>query len=62
VFATAAALASPTIGFLLACRVLQAATSAGIIVTRAVISDTGGSAPVGARLAHLTMGMTWRQC
>ncbi len=57
-FGTLAATFAPTIEALLACRLLQAFSAAGMVISRAVIRDTVEAARAASRIATVTMGMT----
>lgn len=58
IVATAAAIVAPNVQVLLVCRVLQAFSAAGIVLSRAVIGDTVGAAGAASRIGYVTMGMT----
>ncbi|MBL8580789.1 MAG: MFS transporter, partial [Rhizobiaceae bacterium] len=49
---------APTIEILLACRLLQAFSAAGMVISRAVIRDTVDAARAASRIGYVTMGMT----
>ncbi len=55
---TLAAAFAPTIEILLACRLLQAFSAAGMVVSRAIIRDTVDAALAASRIGYVTMGMT----
>jgi MFS transporter, DHA1 family, multidrug resistance protein len=57
VIASAAAVLSPNIEFLLACRVVQAVSVAGQVVSRAVIRDTFPAQAAASRLGYITMAI-----
>ncbi len=54
---TLAAIFAPTIELLLACRVLQAFSAAGMVLSRAVIRDTVHADEAASRIGYVTMGM-----
>lgn len=58
IVATTAAMSAPTIEFLLACRVLQAFSAAGMVIARAIVRDTVGADLAASRIGYITMGMT----
>src|SRR5690606_156203 len=55
---TIAAVYAPTIEALLACRVLQAFSAAGLVLSRAIVRDTVGADEAASRIGYITMGMT----
>jgi len=55
---TFAAAYAPTIEALLACRVLQAFSASGMVLSRAIIRDTVTSDEAASRIGYVTMGMT----
>lgn len=55
---TLAALYAPTIELLLVCRVLQAFSAAGIVLSRAVVRDMVGADEAASKIGYITMGMT----
>jgi DHA1 family bicyclomycin/chloramphenicol resistance-like MFS transporter len=55
---TVAATFAPTIEILLACRLLQAFSAAGMVISRAIIRDTVDAALAASRIGYVTMGMT----
>jgi DHA1 family bicyclomycin/chloramphenicol resistance-like MFS transporter len=57
VLATVGALLAPSVGVFLACRMMQAAVVAGIVLSRAVVRDTVGQAESASRIGYITMGM-----
>jgi MFS transporter, DHA1 family, multidrug resistance protein len=57
ILATAAALYATRIEFLLACRVLQAFSAAGMVLSRAIIRDTVGPDEAASKIGYVTMGM-----
>lgn len=54
---TLAATFAPTIEILLACRILQAFSAAGMVLGRAIIRDTVGPDEAAGRIGYVTMGM-----
>ena len=54
---TFAALHAPTIELLLVCRVVQAASAAGMVLSRAIIRDTVGPNEAASKIGYVTMGM-----
>jgi len=54
---TVGALLSPTIELMLACRVLQACSAAGMVISRAIVRDTVTANEAASRLGYITMGM-----
>jgi MFS transporter, DHA1 family, multidrug resistance protein len=57
-FGTLAAIFAPTIEILLACRILQAFSAAGMVLSRAIIRDTVGPDQAASKIGYVTMGMT----
>lgn len=55
---TIAAIYAPTIEVFLACRVLQAFSAAGMVLSRAVIRDTVGPNEAASKIGYVTMGMS----
>ncbi|MDQ2634626.1 MAG: multidrug effflux MFS transporter [Pseudomonadota bacterium] len=55
---TLAAVYAPTVEALLACRLLQAFSSAGMVIARAVVRDTVGTAEAASQIGYITMGMS----
>ena len=55
---TLAAVYAPTVEALLACRLLQAFSSAGMVISRAVVRDTVGTAEAASQIGYITMGMS----
>lgn len=55
---TMAAAFAPTIEILLACRLLQAFSAAGMVISRAIIRDTVDATRAASRIGYVTMGMT----
>lgn len=56
---TLAAIFAPTIEALLACRLLQAFSAAGMVLGRAVVRDTVGADEAASRIGYITMGMAF---
>lgn len=56
--ATLAAIYAPTIELLLACRLVQAFSAAGMVLARAVVRDTVGTAEAASKIGYITMGMS----
>lgn len=54
---TVAALYAPTIELLLACRLLQSFSAAGMVLARAVVRDTVDAAQAASKIGYITMGM-----
>lgn len=54
---TIAAIYAPTIEVLLACRLLQAFSAAGIVLSRAIVRDTVDSSEAASMIGYVTMGM-----
>lgn len=54
---TVAAIFAPTIEILLACRVLQAFSAAGVVLSRAIVRDTVDTTEAASRIGYVTMGM-----
>lgn len=55
---TLAAVHAPTVEVLLACRLLQAFSSAGMVISRAVVRDTVSTAEAASQIGYITMGMS----
>lgn len=55
---TVASIYAPNVETFLACRVLQAFASAGLVISRAVVRDTVGTAEAASRIGYITMGMS----
>jgi len=55
---TVASIFAPNVETFLACRVLQAFSSAGLVISRAVVRDTVGTAEAASRIGYITMGMS----
>ena len=55
---TLAAVYAPTVEVLLACRLLQAFSSAGMVISRAVVRDTVRTAEAASQIGYITMGMS----
>ncbi|WP_048648727.1 multidrug effflux MFS transporter [Nitratireductor soli] len=58
ILSTIAALAAPNITVFLVCRVLQAFSAAGMVLSRAIVRDTVGADEAASRIGYITMGMT----
>ncbi|MCT9000096.1 multidrug effflux MFS transporter [Chelativorans intermedius] len=58
ILSTLAAIRAPTIEALLLCRVLQAFSAAGMVLSRAIVRDTVGADEAASRIGYITMGMT----
>ena len=58
ILSTAAAVAAPTIEFLLGCRILQAFAASGMVLSRAIVRDTVGPDEAASRIGYITMGMS----
>lgn len=56
--ATLAAIQSPNIHVLLACRIMQAFAAAGIVLSRAIVRDTVDAEDAASRIGYITMGMS----
>jgi DHA1 family bicyclomycin/chloramphenicol resistance-like MFS transporter len=54
---TVAAIFAPSIEIFLACRLFQAFSAAGMVLSRAVIRDTVGPNEAASRIGYVTMGM-----
>ncbi|MCO5157228.1 MAG: multidrug effflux MFS transporter [Aquamicrobium sp.] len=52
-----AAILAPTIELLLAARILQAFSAAGMVLARAIVRDTVASDQAASRIGYITMGM-----
>jgi DHA1 family bicyclomycin/chloramphenicol resistance-like MFS transporter len=57
ILATLAAIYSPTIEFLLVCRVFQGFSAAGMVLSRAIVRDTVGPDEAASKLGYIVMGM-----
>ncbi|TNC71653.1 multidrug effflux MFS transporter [Rubellimicrobium roseum] len=57
VLASLGAMLAPSVGVFLACRMLQGVSVAGIVLSRAVVRDTVGTAEAASRIGYVTMGM-----
>jgi DHA1 family bicyclomycin/chloramphenicol resistance-like MFS transporter len=57
ILGTVAALYAPTIELLLACRLLQSFSAAGMVLARAVVRDTVDAAQAASKIGYITMGM-----
>lgn len=57
ILGTFAAIFAPTIEVLLACRLLQAFSAAGIVLSRAIVRDTVDSSEAASMIGYVTMGM-----
>jgi DHA1 family bicyclomycin/chloramphenicol resistance-like MFS transporter len=55
---TLAAIFAPTIEVLLGCRILQAFSAAGMVLSRAIVRDTVGPDQAASKIGYVTMGMT----
>jgi len=55
---TVAAIYAPTVEALLCCRLLQAFSSAGMVIARAVVRDTVGTAEAASQIGYITMGVS----
>ncbi len=55
---TVAAVYAPTVEALLLCRMLQAFSSAGMVISRAVVRDTVETADAASKIGYITMGMS----
>lgn len=55
---TIAAVYAPTVEALLFCRLLQAFSSAGMVISRAVVRDTVGTTEAASQIGYITMGMS----
>ena len=56
-FGTVAAVFAPTIEVLLGCRLLQAFSAAGMVLSRAIVRDTVDASEAASRMGYITMGM-----
>lgn len=56
--ATLAALYAPTVHWLLVCRIFQAFSAAGIVLSRAIVRDTVDTADAASKIGYITMGMS----
>lgn len=57
VIGSVAAMYAPNVWVLLGCRLLQAFSSAGIVLSRAIVRDTVGPADAASKMGYITMGM-----
>lgn len=57
ILGTIGALVAPDVGTLLACRLLQAFSAAGMVLARAIVRDTVGMAAAASKMGYITMGM-----
>lgn len=55
---TIAAVYAPSVEALLFCRLLQAFSSAGMVISRAVVRDTVGTTEAASQIGYITMGMS----
>ncbi|MEW9836640.1 multidrug effflux MFS transporter [Mesorhizobium marinum] len=55
---TIAAVYAPTVEVLLLCRLLQAFSSAGMVISRAVVRDTVDTTAAASQIGYITMGMS----
>ncbi|QDY99762.1 multidrug effflux MFS transporter [Nitratireductor mangrovi] len=55
---TIAALYAPTIEILLVCRLLQAFSAAGMVLSRAIVRDTVSATEAASKIAYVVMGMS----
>lgn len=58
IVSTLAAITAPNVGFFLVCRVLQAFSAAGMVLSRAIVRDTVETNEAASRIGYITMGMT----
>jgi DHA1 family bicyclomycin/chloramphenicol resistance-like MFS transporter len=56
--ATFAAIFSPNVHVLLACRILQAFAASGIVLSRAIVRDTVNTEDAASKIGYITMGMS----
>jgi len=56
--ATLAAIQSPNVHVLLACRIMQAFGAAGIVLSRAIVRDTVDAGDAASKIGYITMGMS----
>ncbi len=56
--ATLAAIQSPNVHVLLACRIMQAFGAAGIVLSRAIVRDTVDAEDAASKIGYITMGMS----
>lgn len=56
-FSTGAAIFAPTIEILLGCRLFQAFSAAGMVLSRAIVRDTVEANEAASRIGYITMGM-----
>ncbi|MGD9915891.1 MAG: multidrug effflux MFS transporter [Rhizobiaceae bacterium] len=54
---TIAAIYAPNVWVLLGCRLLQAFSAAGIVLSRAIVRDTVGPTEAASKIGYVTMGM-----
>lgn len=57
ILGTIGALAARDVETLLACRLLQAFSAAGMVLARAIVRDTVGMAAAASKMGYITMGM-----
>jgi DHA1 family bicyclomycin/chloramphenicol resistance-like MFS transporter len=57
IVSTIAALYAPDVWTFLVCRMLQAFSAAGIVLSRAIVRDTVGPAEAASKIGYVTMGM-----
>jgi DHA1 family bicyclomycin/chloramphenicol resistance-like MFS transporter len=55
---TLAGIYAPTIEWLLVCRIFQSTSAAGIVLSRAIVRDTVGTAEAASKIGYITMGMS----
>lgn len=58
IVATLAAIFAPTIELLLVCRVFQAFSASGMVLSRAIVRDTVNADLAASRIGYIAMGMT----
>ena len=58
ILGTLAAIFAPTIEILLLCRVLQAFSAAGMVLSRAIVRDMVATDEAASKIGYVTMGMT----
>ncbi|EKF17914.1 Bcr/CflA subfamily drug resistance transporter [Nitratireductor pacificus pht-3B] len=58
ILSTIAALNAPNITIFLICRVFQAFSAAGMVLSRAIVRDTVSAEDAASRIGYITMGMT----
>ncbi|SFT79154.1 multidrug effflux MFS transporter [Mesorhizobium sp. YR577] len=56
ILGTVAAIYAPTIELLLACRLLQASSAAGMVLSRAIVRDTVEATEAASKIGYITMG------